>query len=111
MSNCSVCNTVIKSHRRGKKYCSNACKQAAYTARKRGESIEIPVSVTNQAYSYSEFKGICEALGKDYELSLIDYSFIRFCALLVVLEVYIAELINNDLTDTYNNSEYNEQLY
>lgn len=74
MSNCSVCDCVIKSKRIGKKYCSNACKQRAYYARK--HSVLTP---TNKQSPFDLYKMVKERLGSDYDHSFMEFLFIQSC--------------------------------
>ena len=75
MGNCTVCNLVINGNRRGKKYCSNACKQQSYYVRRKGGVLPTFDSFTNSGFSFEQFLKIKVALGKDNDVSFLEYSF------------------------------------
>ena len=70
MSNCTVCNSVIKSNRRGKKYCSNACKQRAYNDRK------LQPKTSNLVFGVAHYESIMDELPEEYHVNYIEYQYI-----------------------------------
>jgi len=109
MSNCIVCESVIKDNRKGKKYCSIKCKQRAYHARKNGEPLNIESNDT--IYSYKEYKTIIDSIDSDYDVSFIEYCFIRSFLPKVSDEADISELVEGVLHDAYNKHEDSALIY
>ncbi len=70
MSNCSVCQSVITSNRRGKKYCSIACKQRAYNARKNG------VDTVFDFKTMHCYDQVILVLGESYHISFVEYQYV-----------------------------------
>lgn len=102
MSNCAVCNSVINSNRKGKIYCSNACKQRAYTMRINGISLTSTSQTQSVTYTFNEFKLITESLEEEYQVSYIEYCYIRSCARHMSNAEEIRSLIMNILDESYN---------
>jgi len=62
VTKCIVCGNVIDPPRRGKKYCSDACKSRAYFDRKKREEIikEPEESTPVYTFDYAEYKKVKE---------------------------------------------------
>jgi hypothetical protein len=111
MGNCTACNSVINSNRRGKKYCSNACKQQSYYVRRKGGVLPTFDSVTYSGFSFEQFQKIKVALGKDNEVSFLEYSFIRSCAPQVIKDEEIVELVKEITYQVYDSTPKSETFY
>ena len=78
MGNCTVCNSVINGNRKGKKYCSNACKQRSYNVRREGGFLPTFDSFTNSGFPFGQFEKIKVALGRDFEVSFLKTNIMIF---------------------------------
>ena len=111
MGNCTVCNSVINSNRRGKKYCSNACKQQSYYVRRKGGVLPTFDSFNYSGFSFEQFLKIKVALGKDNDVSFLEYSFIRSCAPQVIKDEEIVELVKDIIYQVYDSTPKSETVY
>lgn len=107
MSNCIVCNSVIKSQRRGKKYCSNSCKQRAYYNRK-NKIYDAPDEKINLFQVYLQ---VVELLGDGYNLPYSEFLFIKSCNPFVTSTTELSLLVQKTLEDVYGYSGEADPVY
>ena len=111
MSNCLVCKSIINSNRRGIKYCSNACKQRAYNARKSGiQVIETNASNLNH-YCFKDYLKAIGVLGEGFDIPYIEYSFIRSCHPHITDLEDVIGLVRNSVDTAYNAYPEAEKIY
>ena len=110
MSNCIVCNSVIESNRKGKKYCSVKCKQRAYHARKNGNTLS-PQVIKEPHYSYKEYKEFYSSLTKHFDISYLEYCYIRSVLPVIEDKSEILEMVEDVLYDAHKDDSSSYLIY
>jgi len=66
---------------------------------------------TSVQYDFMEFKSIIEELGKDYEMSFVEYCFIRSTSPQIRERGALAEYIRDVFVEVYGYNESAHKLY